>query len=458
MSVHERLPRLLGAAAAALLLLFAAAAAKGQQGEDPGSGLRPAYSPGQTSSQFRGSFSSSVTLIPERESLEREADDARIRLGPLKLRPVLTLGDFGYTNNFFGETEEAREGDFTASVTAGVRAIVPVGSRLFFRGSVLPSYRWYLENEDRRGWGGTYDFSALLYVSRFSFEATAGSYTETVNLSSEVEQPVEQSVLGGRLRAQYEMGSRTALVGDLNLAKRSYGGPGLSEEELETVEGLDGTDTVWSIGIRRKVGSRLLVGVSYEQGDLTYVNEGALRDATSKGVIGSAYLDKGRLDVNVYLGYRDFQPKDGSSFVPYNGPSGGANIRYALSRLLTLGVFGRSNLVASLYTGNAAYDERRVGASLGISPRWASLLVSYEAGPNRYTAPTLQPDGSSVTRNDDVRTLRAGIRGRVGSYLTLGITADQSDYTSNLPGFDRSVFRIGTTVGFGASGSLEILR
>ncbi|MCL4806569.1 MAG: hypothetical protein KJ062_02040, partial [Thermoanaerobaculia bacterium] len=66
MSVHERLPRLLGAAAAALLLLFAAAAAKGQQGEDPGSGLRPAYSPGQTSSQFRGSFSSSVTLIPER--------------------------------------------------------------------------------------------------------------------------------------------------------------------------------------------------------------------------------------------------------------------------------------------------------------------------------------------------------------------------------------------------------
>lgn len=99
MSVHERLPRLLGAAAAALLLLFAAAAAKGQQGEDPGSGLRPAYSPGQTSSQFRGSFSSSVTLIPERESLEREADDARIRFGPLKLRPVLTLGDFGYTNN-----------------------------------------------------------------------------------------------------------------------------------------------------------------------------------------------------------------------------------------------------------------------------------------------------------------------------------------------------------------------
>ena len=75
MSVHERLPRLLGAAAAAVLFLFAAAAARGQEAE-PGGGLRPAYSPSQTSSQFMGSFSSSVTLIPERESLEKEVEEA----------------------------------------------------------------------------------------------------------------------------------------------------------------------------------------------------------------------------------------------------------------------------------------------------------------------------------------------------------------------------------------------
>lgn len=456
MSVHERLPRLLGAAAAAVLFLFAAAAARGQEAE-PGGGLRPAYSPSQTSSQFMGSFSTSVTLIPERESLEREADQARIRLGPLRLRPVLSLGNFGYTNNFFGETEEARKGDFTATVMGGVKAIVPVGSRLFFRGSVLPSYHWYLDNEERRGFGGTYDFSALWYVSRFSFEARAGSYTANVNLSSEVEQPVEQNVLAGRLRAQYELGSRTTLVGDLNLAKRSYGGPGLSEEELDTVAGLDGTDAVWSIGVRRKVGARLLVGVSYEQGDLTFVNEGELRDATSRGVLGSAYLDNSRLDVNVYLGYRDFQPKGGSSFVPYSGPSGGADVGYALSRLITLGAFGRSSLISSLYSDAAFYDEQRVGASLGFSPRWASLLVSFEAGPNRYTNPTPQPDGSSVTRKDDVRTIRAGIRGRISRFLNLGITADKSDYTSNLPGLDRSVFRIGTTVGFGVSGSIQLL-
>jgi len=423
-----------------------------------GGALRPTRSPAMTSSQFMGSFSSSVTLIPERELLETEVKEARIRLGPLKLRPILNIGNLGYTDNFYGTGEDEAEGDFTATVEGGVKAIVPVASRLFFRGSVLPSYSWYSTNTDRSAFGGTYDVSALYYVSRFSFEATAGSYTSTVNLSSEVEQPVEQDVLAGRLRAQYELGTRTVLVGDLNLARRRYGGTGLGAEDLATLSKLDGSDAVWSVGVRRKVGSRLLLGVSYEQGDLAFVNEGELRDATSSGVMGSAYLAKSRLDVNVYLGYRDFQPKSGSTFVPWNGPSGGGTVSYALSRVFSLGAFARSNLVASLYADNAVYDERRAGATLGVTPRRVSLRVTYETGANRYVAPTAQPDGSLVTRNDDVKTLRAGIRGQVGRILTIGIEASQDDYTSNVPGFDRSIFSIGTTVGFGASGRIDILR
>lgn len=437
--------------------LLVGGAARAQEA-GTGGALRPASSPAMTSSQFMGSFQSSVTLIPERESLEGEVKEARVRLGPLKLRPVLNIGNLGYTNNFYGTSEEQTEGDFTATVEGGVKAIVPVGSRLFVRGSVLPAYTWYSTNSDRSAFGGTYDASAYYYVSKFSFEVRAGSYSSIVNLSSEVEQPVKQDVLAGRLRAQYELGSRTALVGDLNLARRRYGGAGLSDEDLDTLSKLDGSDAVWSVGVRRKVGPRLLVGVSYEQGDLAFVNEGELRDAKSTGVMGSAWLAKSRLDVNVYLGYRDFQPKAGSSFVPWNGPSGGGTVSYALSRLFSLGVFGRSTLIASLYADSAVYDERRAGVTLGVSPRWATVSVTYETGANRYVAPTVQPDGASVTRNDDVTTIRGGIRGRIGKLLTIGIDATRDDYTSNIPGFDRSIFTIGTTVGFGAYGRIDILR
>ena len=405
-----------------------------------------------------GSFQSSVTVIPDREELEAEVKQARVRLGPLKLRPILNVGNLGYTNNFYGSESDAAEGDFTATVEGGVKAIVPAGSRLFVKGSVLPSYTWYSTNSDRSAWGGTYAASAYGYVSRFSFQASGGSYTSTVNLSSEVEQPVTQDVLAGQLRAQYAMGSRTTLVGDLNLARRRYGGAGLSGEDLATLSGLDGSDAVWSIGVRRKVGARLLLGVSYEQGDLAFVNEGSLRDAKSTGVMGSAWLEKSRLEVNVYLGYRDFRPKGGSSFAPWNGPSGGGAVGYALSRFLSLGVSARSNLVASLYSGNAVFDERRAGVTLGVSARWATLWATIETGSNRYLAPTLQPDGSSATRRDDVTTLRGGIRGHVGRLLTIGVEASQEDYTSNLPGFDRSILRVGTTVGFGTSGRIDILR
>jgi hypothetical protein len=83
--------------------------------------------------------------------------------------------------------------------------------------------------------------------------------------------------------------------------------------------------------------------------------------------------------------------------------------------------------------------------------------LTWETGSNRYISPTLQPDGSSLKRNDDVKTLRGTIRGNIGRLLTIGITGEQTDYTSNLPGFDRSIFRIGTTIGFGASGGIQIL-
>ncbi len=243
----------------------------------------------------------------------------------------------------------------------------------------------------------------------------------------------------------------------MNLQRRRYGGNGLSAEELATVSALDGTDAVWSVGVRRRVGARLLVGLSYEQGALSFVSDGALRDARSRGILGSAFLDRGRLQTNVYGGYRDFQPTAGSSFTPYSGPSGGVTVSYALTRLFSLGLLGRNNLVSSLYENNAAYVERRAGASLGVALRRVDLLGAYELGVNQYLAETTQPDGASTKRSDDVQTLRGTLRVKVWKYLRFTVDGSWSRYTSNLPGLDRSVFQIGTTVGLGESGTLEIL-
>jgi hypothetical protein len=454
-SVRARLPRLLAAALAALGLLFAAEAARGQEAGT--GGLRPAVIRAFTGTGS-GVFATSVTMLPERESLESEAREARIRLGPLRLRPTLSIGNLGYTNNFFGETDEEREGDFTATVRGGVRAIVPVGSRLFLKGSVLPTYSWYSKNADRRQFGGTYDASALFYLSRFALQVQGASEAENVDLSSEVEQPVEQKVLSGVFRGQYELGSRTAIVGDVRLSRRRYGGAGFSDDELAMLRRLDGTDTIWSVGVRRKVGARLSVGVSYEQGDLSFANEGELRDARSTGILGSAFLDRSRLDVNVFAGFRKLEPKAGSSFEPYDGPSGGAQVTYAATRLVSLGAFARSSFVSSLYGENAFYDERRVGATIGISPRWASLLVAFEVGTNKYPGLTVFTDGSSARRNDDVTTLRGRVTTRLGRLLNLGVDVSQSKYDSNLPGLDRSVFRVGTTIGLGLSGSIDLIK
>lgn len=442
-------------AAALVLLLLSRSPARAQQ--PTGAGLQPVLPPAMTSSQFMGSFSSSVTLIPKRESLVAEAQAMKLRFGPLRVRPRLYVGNLGYTNNFYGETDDERSGDFTATVGGGANVLVPVTPTFFLKGSVVPTYTWYAENEDRRAFGGTYEASALAYVSRFSFQLTGGAYSSVVNLSSEVEQPVDQSVVQGRLQAQWELSGRTALTGEVNLQRRRYGGSGLSQEELATVSSLDGTDAVWSVGVRRRVGARLLVGLSYEQGALSFVSDGALRDARSRGVLASAYLDRGRLQTNVYGGYRDFQPTAGSTFTPYSGPSGGGTVSYALTRLFSLSLFGRNNLVSSLYEGSAAYVERRAGPTLGVRLRRVDLVGTYELGVNQYLSETAQDDGAAVKRRDDVQTLRGTLRVKVWKHLRVTVDGSWSRYDSNLPGLDRSVFQLGTTVGLGESGTLEIL-
>ena len=78
---------------------------------------------------------------------------ARFRLGPVRLLPFFELYNVGWTNNAL-VTSEGTVDDYTASVSAGARLVVPFGQKLFLRGNVAPTYDWYYRTESLRGFGG----------------------------------------------------------------------------------------------------------------------------------------------------------------------------------------------------------------------------------------------------------------------------------------------------------------
>ena len=229
----------------------------------------------------------------------------------------------------------------------------------------------------------------------------------------------------------------------------------LTPEDESALQGLDGKDLAFRIGIRQKLRSRLSLGVQYESASYSFVETGSLRDSRSDGAIATVAYS-GRLGISVSGGYKSYKAVSGSAFPGWDGLSGGASVWYQIVRPVSVFVYGSSGLTNSIYANNSFFVEDRYGGGIGFSIGRFQIAGAYERGANRYQVPTVQPDGLEILRRDDVETLR----GSVGIPLLrwLRVTADVSrrGYTSNVPGQDRTILEARTNVQIGQG--LQILQ
>jgi hypothetical protein len=112
--------------------------------------------------------------VPLREQVKWEAENAPYRLGPLRVRPLFELRDSGYNNNVFG-SETNKVGDYTATISAGVNVLQPLGQKMALRGTAAPEYTWYEKLVERRNFGGAYSASLLGLFNRMTLEGGGGT-------------------------------------------------------------------------------------------------------------------------------------------------------------------------------------------------------------------------------------------------------------------------------------------
>lgn len=393
--------------------------------------------------------------MPTRDQLEAEAKSARWRLGPVGIRPRLSLSNLGYTNNFFGESAEAQQGDWQATLNGGLVATARLASGIWLRDDFTAGYNWYLENESRRGIVYNNQLYGYVFTGRFSWELSGSRYQTIQNLSSEVEQPVTERAWNGQVRGEYAFSDRTAAVGSIGATQRRYSADGATPEEEAALQGLDGTDLTFRIGIRQRFRSKLAAGLVYENASYTFVETGALRDSRSNGLLATVTYE-GRLGIGVTGGYRSYKAAAGSSFPGWNGLNGGANLRYQVIRPLGLFLYGATGLTPSLYANNAFYVEDRYGAGIAVGIWQIQLAGAYEKGANRYQVPTVQEDGSELLRRDNVETLRGSIGIPILRWVRITLDVSRKAYTSNVPGQDRTILEARTNVQIGQG--LQILQ
>jgi hypothetical protein len=386
--------------------------------------------------------------IPLREQLKWENENAPYRLGPLKVRPLFELRDFGYNNNVFG-SDTNKVGDYTATVSAGVRVLQPLGQKLALLGTAAPEYTWYEKLVERRNLGGLYSASLLGLFNRMTLEAGGGYLSQVTVINSESEQAAIQTRTNGLARVEVDVLQYVSVFGGFDAVKSRYSDKGFTEGNTYPVDLFDRTEWAFRGGIRYRFSGQVGIGAQVEKTRAEFVREGDNRNNDSTGYLLVARYDRPRFYLDASGGYREGKGRDGAAPSLYPGYRTGTYsffASYFLARAVELQVSGHRRPVDSNFLDNPYYFETRNAAAVQVSlGQRVGIRGFFSIGPNSY--PTEVVVGTNlVARKDDVTEIGGGLLFRFYRNVAASVVASQVRYTSNIDGLTRSVLRISTGI------------
>lgn len=393
--------------------------------------------------------------LPAREQIQRDLQESRFHLGPFRILPRLVIRDSGYDSNIFGSSENPVS-DWTADVGLGARAILPAGRKIYFVAEAVPEYIWYARYSQRRTFGGLYRGSLLGFFNRMSVEVAGYDSKFPVILNSETETRVLQNLQDGSVRLEIDV-TRTLSVfasGEVEHARFSLGGQQPPQSVSLDVERLDRTDTASRAGIRYKVTPHFNVTLAAEGTRTNFVLDPGARDNKSRAYLLGIHYDRPRFFVNLSGGYR----KGGlcrctGLFPSYETATGSYFVSIIPARSLEVQLYGHRDVPYSLFQQNPYYVETRNGGGPSVHiGRRVTLRAFGEYGTNAYAVPVEVESRPPVLRRDTATTYGGGLSISLFRNGVLTGLVSHTRYESNLPQFNRSVFRF--TTGFSLEGEI----
>ncbi len=386
-------------------------------------------------------------IVPVKEQIESQMQSARWRLGPVRLIPELRISGPTYDDNVFGASgDEAKVSDWYAIFGAGLGLVVPIGHSVYLRGTAVPEYIWYDKLADRRQWGGNFGGVLNAFVGRAAFE---GGYEKTLTPQYANTEELIQ-VLGDTDRAsgrlEIPLPGAFSLFGSAIYQTINYRPLGQDvPEDLNPFADLNRKELAARGGLRYRINSSFDVGAGVEGTRTEFDQDPQSGDNESTAYLGAIYYNRPRLFVSFRGGYRIGKPINGSTFPEFSTFTGSGYLSYELLRRLELNLYGSRGVQYGQYFDNPYYFGSLGGARLIFKVGYRlSIRVYGELGENVYPVAVQAPVGL-VKRVDDTTTYGGGIDLFLFKGLSVTATAYNTEYDSNLPEFDRSVFRFLTS-------------
>lgn len=395
--------------------------------------------------QYKAPGSLASPALSTRERREAALEDARWRLGGLRLTPWFGVRDVTYYDDVLPSVP-GKQSDLAATAGAGVAAFLPLGSKLMLAGHALPEYQWWREFSDRRGWGGRYAVGLAGYFNRLKIEAYAARNEQLQYASSESELPTNVLERRNHARIEVEVVRRLYVYASGQDTTWRYSrDDGATPSDLP--DQLDRDETETAAGFRLEVSSTVKVSVGAKRTDVDFVHSLFSRSARGDGPTLALLLGTDRTGLDASIARFTIKPVGDSSFVRYTGTTGQVQVWRRLAGQLRWSVYGSRNLGFTAYTDQFAYYvQQSLGTAFSFPVGWRGTGSIYlESGSLDYIAGA----SGGLSRTDDVRAygLRATFSMARSTRLFVGFS--RSRYDSNMPGLDRTYTRLQTGIAFG---------
>lgn len=384
-----------------------------------------------------------------REGIEKDVQDARWHLGPLRVQPEISLRNLAYIDDVFVGSEGEDVSDVTASIAAGLHLYIPMGPKTTLAAYVLPEYVWWQDQEDRRRLNESYGLGIFAYFNRLLVELSGRSDERLGFATSEIEQQVTDRT--DAVSANFELILRRNLAFFVSASSTELtylvDDAELEDPRIARFDRLDREEEVLRGGLRARFRGGWTVDLAFERSEAIFDNAGNdLSNSGTAPVLGLR-LERGPWGIFADAAFRSLEAEEGSGFIDFDETTGRAEISLKARSRLTLRATASRKLTYSISEGFTYALEDRAGAGVEWAlGRRSSLLLAAETGEVDYTV------GAAVTpRQDDYSGWRALLKLGLGRKAEIRLGVTDTEYDSNLPGFDRTVTRISSGISIGES-------
>jgi hypothetical protein len=397
--------------------------------------------PASSSGQISLSQVPQQRTVPSRDQARERVETSPYHLGPIRFAPVLDISRAGWDSNVYGSPAGREVSAYTATVTAGVRWLVPAGPKMYVVGDAIPAYLWYENLAARSFFGGSFSAYLLGFFNRARLEVGGFNSRRLTHISSETQAGVVQTTLAGVVKMEVDVASNFSVFGNLQVARLRFG-QGETQVDIDTSR-FQRTEGGAGGGFRYRFSDAFDISAGYEKTRTEFVFVPQQSDNQSDAYLVSIRYDRPRFYVNLAGGYRQGQSLNGSSFSTYSRPTGGYFISYFLTRTIELQAYGDRRVTYGVVVPQ--FLQTRYGGGIKFMVHPNVLLNAHGIwGTNLYG----ETGTGTTTRTDTTADYGGGFSATVFRNIVWTATVTQSRFRSPLAASDRNRLRIFTGLSF----------